>query len=302
MALQDLDLDLGVSEDDQPLDQKSCDDDAGSVSDSPSLTCAACKVSSKHACPIAARKSELDQAGGKAPGKMQGETSVRWGKFTARKKKTASGRRVKVKRKCGAWCRICANIFKKFSKIKKYRKIAKAGAKKGDKQAAAKKIKEELDDGTLSERWMRAHAEAVHQHAGGKRRVNSKGASVQEVQEEKHELSQPGKFYTLAKYKEVFGDPVITKAKIVKRKWQKKTVRGIVVVSATDAGILEHKTTSSGSVRKDRVKFNATEALVDEDLDEAESDAISEMSQEFTHPGPSGAHPFSLEGAVGAYA
>ena len=302
MALQELDLDLGVSEDDQPLDQKSYDDDAGSVSDSPSLTCAACKVSSKHACPIAARKSELDQAGGKAPGKMQGGVLVGWGKYTARKKKTATGRRVKVRRKCGAWCRLCANIFKKLAKRKKYQKIARAGLKQNDKHAAVRKIKEELEDGTLSERWMRAHAEAVHQHAGGKRRVNSKGASVQDVQEEKHELSQPGKFYTLAKYKEVFGDPTITKAKIVKRKWQKKNVRGIIVVSATDAGILDHKTTSSASVRKDRVKWNATEALVDEDLDDAESDAISEMSKEFPHPGPSGAHPFSLEGAVGAYA
>ena len=42
--------------------------------------------------------------------------------------------------------------------------------------------------------------------------------------------------------------------------------------------------------------------FVKEDLDDAESDALSEMSQEFPHPGASGAHPFSLECAWGASA
>ena len=130
MALEELDMNFGESDDDQPLDHKSYDDDAGSVSDSPSLTCAACKVSSKHACPIAARKSELDQAGDAAPGKMKGGVLVGWGKYTARKVKTASGRKVKVRRKCGAWCRVCPNILKKLMKRKKYQKIAKLGLKK----------------------------------------------------------------------------------------------------------------------------------------------------------------------------
>ena len=106
----------------------------------------------------------------------------------------------------------------------------------------------------------------------------------------------------LSKYKEFFGDPAITKAKVVKRRWKRKTIRGVIVVSETDAGILDHTTKSSAGVRKERTKFNGGDALVEEDLDDAESDALSDMSQEFSHPGPSGAHPFSLECAVGASA
>ena len=165
-----------------------------------------------------------------------------------------------------------------------------------------KKIKDELDDGALSERWKRAHAESVHQHAGGKRRIYSKGAAVLECREEKHELSQPGKFYLLSKYKEDFGDPAVTKAKVVKRRWKGKIVRGVIVVPDTEAGILDHKTMSSAGVRKDRTKFDGADALVKEDLDDAESDALSEMSLEFPHPGPSGARPFSLECARAASA
>ena len=99
MSLHDVDLDLGVSEDEVQLNAKSYDDDAGSVSDSPSLTCVACNNSSKHQCPIAARKSGQDQAGDAAPGKMKGGVLVGWGKYIARKVKTASGRKVRVRRK-----------------------------------------------------------------------------------------------------------------------------------------------------------------------------------------------------------
>ena len=43
-------------------------------------------------------------------------------------------------------------------------------------------------------------------------------------------ISQPGKFYTSNKYRQEFGDPGITKAKIVRRKWKGNTIRGIVVL------------------------------------------------------------------------
>ena len=274
-------LDLVASEDEAQLDPKSFDEDAGSISDSPDLSCVACKRSSKSACPVAARKSALAEEGGAAPNKMKEEVRVGWGKYTARKMKTRSGRKVKARRRCGAWCRICANILKKTLKRKKYKKIALIGLKKKDKHAAVNMIKKELQDGPFTERWMRAHAESVHLHAGGKTRIYSRGAEVRESREDKHELTQSGKFYFLNRYKEEFGDPNITKAKVVKRRWKGKVVRGVVVVSATDAGILDHMTKSSAGVSKHLTKFNGADALVEEDLHDAESDALSEMSEDF---------------------
>ena len=285
MSLAELDLEASDGE----LDLDGAE--LGSVSDSDDLTCVACKISSKQRCPVAARKGEL----GGSQSNAQGEVRVGWGKYTARRLKSRSGRKLKVRRRCGAWCRLCANILKKMMKQKKYKKITKLGMKKGDKHAAVNKIKEELEDGTLSERWKRGHTESIHVLAGGKSRVYSKGAAVHGTREEKHELSQTGKFYFLSKYKEVFGDPAITKGKIVTRRWKGKRVRGIIVVSGTDAGVLDHTSKSSAGVRKDCTKFNAADALVEEDLDDAESDALSEMSQDFSHPGPPGAHSFSLE-------
>ena len=287
MASHDLDIDdLGVSDDEVQF--KGCeDDDAGSVSDSPSLGCVGCKISSKHPCPIEARKSEL-RNGEAAPGNKEDGVRVSWGNHTRRKKKTRSGRKVKIRQRCGAWCRICRNLLKKTIKKKKYVEVATRGAKKGDKHAAVKKVKEELENGSLGPRWMRAYKEAVHVYAGGKSRIYSKGASVADYKEEKHELSQPGKFYELKKYKEMFGEPSITKAKVVKRVWKGKSLRGVVVVSETDAGVLDHMTKSSAGVRRKRTKFNGEDALVEEDLDEAESDALEEMSQEFPHSGGRG--------------
>ena len=50
------------------------------------------------------------------------------------------------------------NILKKTVKHKKYTKIAKAGLKKGDKHAAVNRVKEEIEDGRLADRWKRANA------------------------------------------------------------------------------------------------------------------------------------------------
>lgn len=296
MDLNDL-AGLSGSDEDRPS-TKACDDDAGSVSDSPELTCAACKITSKAECPVEARKRGLSKQGGEPSTKKRGRSSsqagsqvrVLWGKHTARKVKTQSGRKVKVIRRCGVWCRICANIRTKMMKRKKYVKVGKLGLKKNDKHAAVNKIKEEIEDGTLAERWKRAHAESIHQLAGGKSRVASCGALVLKSNSEKVSISQPGKFYLLSKYRELIGDPAITKAKIVRRRWKGKTIRGIVVVSDTDAGIFDHLQEASAGTVKQRTKFKGEDALVEEDLDDAESDALSGMSEEVSHPGPSGAH------------
>ena len=138
--------------------------------------------------------------------------------------------------------------------------------------------------------------------AGGKRRVYAKGATVKDTREDRHQLRQTGKFYSLAKYKEKFGCPSITKAKIVKRRWNKKTIRGVVVVSETETGVFEHETISANATRKHRTTFDAEDALVDEDLHEAAEDALSDNSEDLPHTGPSGAHPFPLECAVGTSA
>ena len=269
------------------------DDDADSLSDSPELHCIACKIGSKADCPIEARKRA--SAGTADDGGAKKRVRVGWGKYTARKVKTNSGKKVKIIRRCGAWCRTCMNILKKTVKHKRYTKIAKAGLNKGDKHAAVNRIKEEIEDGRLADRWKRANAEAIHQHAGGKRRVFSKGVSVKKTDTTAVEISQPGKFYTLSKYTKTFADPTITKAKVVRRRWKGKKVRGVVVVSDTDAGIFDHVTKSSTGTSKERTKFTGEDALVEEDLDDAESDAMSDMSQEISHPGSSGAHKFSLE-------
>ena len=139
-----------------------------------------------------------------------------------------------------------------------------------------------MEDGSLTDRWKCSLDESIHQHAGGKTRIFSKGAAVSESKKDKHQLCQAGKFYFLSKYKEVFADPAVTKAKVVKRRWKGKKVRGVVVVSDTDAGILDHKSSSSGSVKTDKTKFTGTDALAVEDLSDAESDAKSEMTEEFS--------------------
>jgi hypothetical protein len=273
------------------------DDDEASVSDSPELTCIGCKVKSKADCPIAARKrasaGTADDEGAKK------RVRVGWGKYTARRVKTNSGRKVKLTRRCGVWCRICMNILKKTLKHKKYTKISKMGLKKGDKHAAVNKVKEEIENGTLADRWKRANTEAIHQHAGGKRRVFSKGALVKKTDSTAVEISQAGKFYLLSKYKEIFADPSITKAKVVRRRWKGKRVRGVVVVCDTDAGVFDHVTRASTGTSTERTRFTGEDALVEEDLDDAESDAMSDMSQEISLPGSSGAHKFSLECAGG---
>ena len=67
---------------------------------------------------------------------------------------------------------------------------------------AVNKVKEELADGPFSECWLREHAEAVHQHAGGKRRASTKGARAAAKEKDKVELQQKSKFYFLNKHKE----------------------------------------------------------------------------------------------------
>ena len=129
MSLTEVDLDLPVSEDELQLN-KSWDDDAGSVSDSLELECVACKISSKQGCPIAARRAALGQESLEPSGNRKGEVRVGWGKYTARKLKTRSGRKVKVRRRCGVWCRTCTNILRKLTKRKKYKKNSKAWFKK----------------------------------------------------------------------------------------------------------------------------------------------------------------------------
>ena len=282
---------------------KHTDDDADSLSDSPELTCVGCKASSKGDCPIQLRKRSMavtaDEVGEAKKNKFP-KIRVAWGKTTTRKAKTKTGRKVKAVRRCGQWCRVCMNILKKTLKRKKYKAIAKVGLKKGNQHAAVNKVKEELEDGSLTDRWKRSHAESVHQHAGGKSRVYSQGAYVKKRDKIDVELSQRGKFYLLSKYKELYADPSVTKAKVVKRRWKGKKVRGVVVVSDTDAGVFDHKTLSTSGTCKDRGQFDGAAALAEEDLDDAVSDAMSMMSEEISHPGSSGDHRFSLECAEGS--
>ena len=158
----------------------------------------------------------------------------------------------------------------------KYKSIAKTGGQK--KQTMVKRVKEDLQERPFAERWQRAYDEAVDQLARGKRKLLH--ALVRKDDFEKITVAQTGKFYLLSKYKEKFGCPSITKAKIVKRRWKGKKVRGIVVVSETEAGVLDHVVLSTAGSSKAVVLYNGEDALVDEDLLGAEEDLLSEMSEE----------------------
>ena len=69
-------------------------------SESVDLPCMPCGASSKDNCPI----------GLKSDPKI--ERRIIWGKTAARVKIGKAGRRKKVLRACGCWCRICINIFR----------------------------------------------------------------------------------------------------------------------------------------------------------------------------------------------
>lgn len=122
-----------------------------------------------------------------------------WGKPTSRKLRTRSGRVVKVKRRCGEWCRLCYNNSRRWFKTKKYKNLF---AKQGRK-VTSKKLKQDLkDDKDFRKRWRSEVDEAAHLLAGGRSRIRSGGVRVDQVDEVIHDLIDDSLvFYSLAKYK-----------------------------------------------------------------------------------------------------
>ena len=97
-----------------------------------------------------------------------------------------------------------------------YKKIAS----KDGKRAAGKQLKADLGnpDGKVRKRWKEEIEETIHLRAGGRQRINNSEVNVVKVNEHSHDLIDRSlKFYTVKKYKEKFGDPKATKAKIVTR-------------------------------------------------------------------------------------
>eukprot|EP00969_Alexandrium_andersonii_P272384 12038387-Alexandrium_andersonii.AAC.1 len=64
-----------------------------------------------------------------------------WGKTTTRKLRTKSGKRVRLRRRCGEWCRWCHNVARIWVKNKKY--LKQHAGKKG---RALDNLKKDLRD------------------------------------------------------------------------------------------------------------------------------------------------------------
>ena len=118
------------------------------IPSSPELQCSGCPASSKSECPLEALKG------------LKGRR-IAWGKTSTRKVKCRrTGKRLRVIRKTGEWCRICYNIWRLRYK-RKY---------KGD----INNNKSDLESKDEARKAMEnSHAEYIHQKAGGRSRVNS---------------------------------------------------------------------------------------------------------------------------------
>ena len=246
------------------------DVDAGSISDSPELVCCGCGSSSKKPDIVSVKK------------KIKNPPTTTWGKTTCRRLRSKSGRIVKLKRRCGGWCRLCFNNSRRWMKEKKYLPLLK----KSGKKACTKKLKEDLrQDKEFRKRWKGEIEESAHLLAGGRSRIRASRVQVDVVDEVVHELIDDTLvFYSLAKYKTDIGDPKLTKAKIVTRQKGRNIVKGIYVRVKEDTGIYPVRATYRNRVSRTKPKnFGPTlhEAEPDEAMDEAlgDLDEDAEMTQ-----------------------
>ena len=183
------------------------------IPSSPELQCSGCPASSKSECPLEALKG------------LKGRR-IAWGKTSTRKVKCRrTGKRLRVIRKTGEWCRICYNIWRLRYK-RKY---------KGD----IKQIKSDLESKDEARKAMEnSHAEYIHQKAGGRSRVNSLKGKVVAKLHYSVKVEYPREvFYTLKKYKTKFGCPKVTKAKVIKINIRKKGLTQGVIVREGEDGV-----------------------------------------------------------------
>ena len=242
------------------------------MSDSPELQCVGCYTKSKSQCPVD-RKKKGEQHG-------KGGKRVMWGKTASRKLKTRSGRRVRVLRRCGDWCRLCYNNVKRTIKKSKKYKAVKAKNKKDGQRAATKQLKQDLeDDAKFSKRWQEEIDESAHLLAGGRSRLRGSTKRVETAEEHMHDIVDRGmQFYVLDVYKEKIGDPKDTGAKIVTRCTKAgKKVRGVYVRKVGTEGIFDVEDRVRLRASVTTTKLSGNDILHGDEVSEAEAEAEEEL-------------------------
>jgi hypothetical protein len=223
------------------------------------MLCALCSVSSKDVDVVERKKTPGTNA------------KTKWGKTTTRKLKSRSGRKVKVKRRCGEVCRYCNNNLKRWQKMKKYKNLFK----KHGRRACTQAMRDDLnEDTTLRARFKGDVEESKHLLMGGRSRIRKQPERIDRVQEaELEEIAEAGKFVELPRYKAKFGDPKKNGAVVVThRLWGK----GVYVMDNTDG---EH---AVRRVIRDKVQRTAkvhdgTEILDEDELDDVAAAEGDEM-------------------------
>lgn len=195
-----------------------------------------------------------------------------------RKLKTRSGRKVRAKRICGEWCRLCINNLKRI--IDKRKTYSKLAAKHG-KRAATTKVKCELAaDAKFRQRWADQIEEATHRLAGGSSRIRTSNIDVEHAREHIHDIVDRGlKFFTVARYIQKIGDPKTTKAKIVKRQLKSgKAIRGIYV-RVEEEGEYDVEDRYRSRFTRRATKHRGGDALHEREASEAVSELEEEMDE-----------------------
>ena len=156
------------------------------IPSSPELTCVGCSTTSKAQCRIEAIKKD---------GSKQRRTA--WGKTTSRKVKCRrSGKKLRVIRKTGEWCRHCYNIWRLRDKKSYNNKMELFKADLLDKK---KPLRKKMDNNIC---------EYIHLKAGGKARIHHLKGKVYARKHRSITTKYPREvFYVLKKYKVKFGGP-----------------------------------------------------------------------------------------------
>lgn len=231
-------------------------EDGSDCSSSIELNCVGCERTSKSQCPIAKKKGETKFV------------KLRWGKTSTRKRGTKNGAVTKKKIKCGEWCNNCINVARKWTTQKKYARLATKN------KQILKHIKNEIkSDAATRERFKANVEESIHLKGGGRSRILHYKEQVVKDTATMVDLEDPScKFYTVKKYRETFGDPKKTKAKIV-------TIHGIqgVIVKHGEDGVFDLKRRRRTSIGRQQVKHDGEDVLDAGELDEAVDAGVSEL-------------------------
>ena len=125
-------------------------------------------------------------------------------------------------------------------------------------------FKETLKDpeNKVTKQWAQAIDEDLRKKCGFKGRFGSKAKSIHKQVGDIVDLIDPEtKFYSLAKYKEVYGDPKATGAKVVTMRARgNKVIKG-VVVQLGEQGVYGMNCMSRGAALEDDVVDDGDEVL-----------------------------------------